>query len=73
MSLGDTFKTYNPVTLTLGILFVAAGFWTIAMLLAHGVRTAVGGLFIFVLFILFPLSLGIAIIHNQLGLRKRSK
>jgi len=52
MSLGDTFKTYNP---------------------SHGVRTAVGGLFIFALFILFPLSLGIAIIHNQLRLRKRSK
>lgn len=73
MSLLDTFKTYNPVTLTLGIFFVAGGVWTITELVLHGVRTAIGGVFIVVLFVLIPVSLGMAIVHNQLRLRKNSK
>ena len=73
MSLLDTFKTYNPVTLTVGIFFVGCGGWTITELALHGVRTAIGGVFVVVLFVLIPVSLGMAIVHNQLRLRKNSK
>jgi len=73
MSLVDTFKTYNPVTLALGIFFVAAGVWTITMLVLHGVRTAIGGVVVVVLVVLIPVSLGMAIVQNQLRLRKNSK
>jgi uncharacterized membrane protein len=51
MSLLDTFKTYNPVTLTVGIFFVGCGGWTITELALHGVRTAIGGVFVVVLFV----------------------
>ena len=73
MSLFDTFKTYNLVTLTLGIFCVAVGVWTITELALNGVRTAIGAVFVVVLFVLIPVSLGMAIIHNQLRLRKNSK
>ena len=73
MSLRDTFKTYNPVTAVVGCGFVFAGIWTIFQALVHGVRTHIGGVFVFVLFVLIPISLGVAIIHNQLSLRKTSK
>jgi len=73
MSLGDAFKTYNPVTLALGIFLVAAGLWTITELVVYGVRTAIGGVFVVVLFVLIPVSLGMAIVQNQLRLRKNSK
>ena len=73
MSLLDTFKTYNPVTLAVGIFFMAVGVWTIAELVLHGVRTAIGGVFVVVLFVLIPVSLGMAIVHNQLRLRRNSK
>jgi len=71
MSLFDTFKTYNPVTLTVGIFFMAGGVWTITELVLHGVRTAIGGVFVVVFFVLIPVSLGMAIVHNQLRLRKK--
>jgi len=73
MSLLDTYKTYNPVTLVVGCGFVAYGLWLVSELLLHGVCTILGGVFIFVFFICIPASLGIAIIHNQLRLRKNSK
>ena len=73
MNLFDTYKTYNPVTLAVGIFFVGAGVWTIAALLLHGVRTVVGGIFVVVLFVLIPVSIGTAIVHNQLRLRKISR
>jgi hypothetical protein len=70
MSLLDTFKTYNPVTLTVGCLWVAVGLWAIFMLLPT--RTLIGDVFILVLCVVIPISLGAAIIHNQLRLRKNS-
>jgi hypothetical protein len=66
----DTFKTYNPVTLSMGCLWVAVGFWVVFELIRHGTRTAIGGAFIFVLFVFIPIGLGAAIIQNQLRLRK---
>ena len=72
MSRDDWFKNYNPVTLALGILFIAAGVWTITELVVHGVRTSIGGVVIVVLGVLVPLSLGLVIIQNQLRLRKNS-
>ena len=72
MSHRDTFKTYNPVTLTLGIGFLAGGFWLVAILLLHGARTAIGGVVI-ILFAVLPFSLGATIVHNQLRLRKLAK
>jgi hypothetical protein len=63
--MSDTFKTYNPVTLALGFFFVAGGAWTITMLILRGV--------VVVLFALIPGGLGIAIVHNQLRLRKNEK
>ena len=73
MTLLDTYRTYNPVTLIVGCGFVACGLWTVSELFLHGVHTVLGGVVIFILFILIPTSLGIAIIHNQLQLRKHSK
>ena len=73
MSLLDTFKTYNPVTLAVGIFFMAVGVWAIAELVLHRVRTAIGGVFVVVLFVFIPVSLGTAIVHNQLRLRRNSK
>jgi len=73
MSLLDTFKTYNPVTLAVGTFFMAVGVWTIAELVLHPVRTTIGGVFVVVLFVLIPVSLGAAIVHNQLRLRRNSK
>jgi hypothetical protein len=72
MSLRDTFQTYNPVTLVLGWLFVACGAWAVVELLLRGVRTALGGIVVFVFAGLIPVSIGAAIIHNQLRLRKKS-
>jgi hypothetical protein len=72
VSLIDTFKTYNPVTLAVGCLFVLCGSWTVFEVIMHGVRTSAGGIFIFVMFVLLPVSLGVAIIHNQLRLRRNS-
>ena len=72
MSLTDTFKTYNPVTLAVGCGFVVCGFWTVFEVVTHGVRTVAGGIFVFVMAVLLPLSLGVAIIHNQLRLRRNS-
>jgi len=72
MSLRDTFQTYNPVTLIFGWLFVACGVWAVAELLLRAVRTVLGGIVVFVLAVLIPVSIGAAIIHNQLRLRKKS-
>ena len=76
----DTLKTYNPVTLVVGCLFVACGLWVVVEALLHGVGTnwwrttagAAGGIVMFLLVIVIPISLGAAIIHNQLRLRKNS-
>jgi hypothetical protein len=65
VSLLDTFKTYNPVTLAVGCLFVACGFWTVFEVVLHGARTALGGVFIFVLFVLVPVSLARGCNHTQ--------
>jgi hypothetical protein len=72
MSLRDTFGTYNPVTLGVGCFFVACGAWTVLELLLHGVRTVLGGIVVVVLTVFVPVSIGVAIIHNQLRLRKDS-
>jgi len=72
MSLRDTFQTYNPVTLVVGCFFVAYGAWMTLELLLHGVRTFLGGIIVFILAVFMPVSIGIAIIHNQLRLRKNS-
>lgn len=73
MSLLDTFRTYNPVTLAVGSFFVLCGVSSITELVLHGVRIAIGGVFVVVLFVLIPVSLGIAIVDKQLRLRKNSK
>lgn len=73
MTLLDTWKTYNPVTLIVGCFFVAVGLWTIGELFLHPVRTGLGVVFVSVFFAFFPISLGLAIIQNQLRLRKNSK
>jgi multisubunit Na+/H+ antiporter MnhG subunit len=72
MSLRDTFERYNPVTLGVGCLFVACGAWTVLELLLHSVRTILGGIVVVVLAVFVPVSIGTAIIHNQLRLRKNS-
>ena len=72
MKLTDTFKTYNPITLTVGCGFVLCGFWTLFEVVTHGVSTVAGGIFVFVMAVILPLSLGVAIIHNQLRLRRNS-
>lgn len=72
MSLTDTFKTYNPVALAVGCVFVFGGLWTGFEVVMHGVRTVLGGIFVFVIAVLLPLSLGVAVIHNQLRLRRNS-
>jgi hypothetical protein len=72
MSLRGTFERYNPVTIGVGCGFVACGLWIIFELVLHGVRTAVGGV-VLVLFAAIPVSLGVAIIHNQVRLRRNSK
>ncbi len=66
----DTFKTYNPVTLAVGCLFVVCGLWIVFAILYYGTRTLVGGLVVFVLGALIPLSLGAVIIRDQLRSRK---
>jgi hypothetical protein len=68
----DTFKTYSPVTLGVGFLFVAVGLWA-AFEFLPGTRTAIAGAFIFVLFVFIPISLGVAIMRNQLRLRRISR
>jgi uncharacterized membrane protein len=68
----NTFKTYNPITLVAGILFVGAGIWG-ALSYLRGVPTVQGFLFVLVLAVLLPVCLGAAIIRNQLRLRKTSK
>ena len=81
MSLRDTFETYNPVTLVVGCGFVACGLWVVFEVLLHGVyanwwRTAAGaagGIVMFLLCIVVPISLGAAVIHKQLRLRRNSK
>jgi len=72
MSLWDTFETYNPVTLLVGCGFVGLGVWVTIQFALHG-RHSVGGVLVMSIFILMPFSLGTAIIHNQLRLRKISK
>ncbi|MGA9305189.1 MAG: hypothetical protein WBW31_07295 [Candidatus Sulfotelmatobacter sp.] len=81
MSLRDTFETYNPVTLVVGCGFLACGFWVLFEVLTHGIRAnwwrtvagAAGGLVMFLLCIVVPISLGAAIIHKQLRLRRSQK
>jgi multisubunit Na+/H+ antiporter MnhG subunit len=70
--LRDTFETYNPITLGVGCLFVACGVWAVLELLLHGVRTVLGGIVVVILAVFVPVSIGAAIIHNQLRLRKNS-
>jgi len=72
MSLRATFETYNPVTLAVGCIFVACGLWVVFEVVLHGLRTAAGG-FVLVLVAVMPVTLGVAIVHNQLRLRKNSK
>src|SRR5947209_12761846 len=67
----NTFKTYNPITLVVGISFVGVGIWG-ALFCLRGVPTSEGLVFILVFAVLLPLSLGAAIIENQLRLRKKS-
>ena len=77
----DTLKTYNPVTLVVGCGFVACGLWVVAEVLLDGVSTnwwrtaagAAGGIVMLLLCIVVPISLGAAIIHNQLRLRRNLK
>jgi len=72
MSLWDTFETYNPVTLLVGCGFVGAGLWVTIQFALHGKHSA-AGIFVMSIFILMPVSVGVAIIHNQLRLRRISK
>ena len=58
-------KTYNPVTLAVGCLFVVCGFGIFFAILHYGTRTLVGGLIVFILGALMPLSLGVVIIRDQ--------
>ena len=80
MSLRDTFETYNPVTLVVGCGFLACGLWVVFEVLTRGIRanwwrTAAGaaGSVMFLLCIVVPISLGAAIIHKQLRLRRSQK
>jgi hypothetical protein len=68
----DTFKTDNPVTVAVGCFFVGCGLWILFELLSHGTVTLIGGFVIFGLAALMPIGLGVAIIHNQIRLRKHS-
>jgi hypothetical protein len=71
MSLLDTYKIYNPITVAVGCLFVGAGFWLLFELAQHGARTT-AGIVVIVLFAALPISIGVATIHNQLHLRRKS-
>jgi hypothetical protein len=73
MSLLDTYKTHNLVTLATGCLFVAGGLWIVCEFMIHGVRTVAGGIFIFVVCVAPITSVEAAIIHNQLRLRREAK
>jgi hypothetical protein len=72
MSLLDTYKTYNPVTVAVGCMFVGAGFWLLFELVRHGARTT-AGIFVIVLLAALPISVGAATIHNQLQLRRNAR
>jgi len=72
MSLWDTFETYHPVTLLLGCGFLGAGLWVTIQFALNGKHSA-ASIFVMSIFILMPVSLGTAIIHNQLRLRKSSR
>ena len=67
----DTFKKYHPVTLIVGIGFVASGVWAAFMFLP-GTPTLEGLAFILLFFVVIPVTLGAAIIQNQLRLRRKS-
>jgi TRAP-type C4-dicarboxylate transport system permease small subunit len=71
MSLLHTYKVYNPITLLMGCLFVGVGMWLLFELVRHGVQTT-AGIFVIVVFAALPISIGAAIIHNQLQLRRNS-
>jgi hypothetical protein len=72
MGARDTLKIYNPVTLVVGCAFVVFGIVALVELLP-GTPTAIGDVFILVLFVLLPIGLGAAIIQNQLRLQKNSR
>jgi hypothetical protein len=72
MSARDTLKIYHPVTLVVGCGCVMFGILASVELLP-GTPTVIGDIFILTLFVLLPISLGAAIIHNQLRLRRNSK
>jgi hypothetical protein len=65
----DTSK-YNPVYLFIGCFWVAGGVWAAFKFLPT--RTLIGDVFLLVIFVLFPISLGVAVIRTQLRLRRKS-
>ena len=71
MSLLDTYKVYNPITVVVGCLFVSVGLWLLFELVLHGARTT-AGIFVIVVFAALPISVGAATIHKQLQLRRNS-
>src|SRR5437763_63102 len=71
MSGRGTFEEYHPITFAVGVFFVATGLWVIVQLVWSGVRTAIGGVFILVIFVILPIGIGSAIIHGQLKAKKK--
>ena len=65
-------KTYNPVNLVLGCVFVFCGLW-VAHKFLFSVPTFIMGIFVFDAFVLLPIIFGVSIIRNQLRLRKNSR
>ena len=68
-----TFKTYNPVTLLVGVGFVAGGGWIVFELAPHAfsLRNWPGLAFLTVSGFM-PIGIGAAVIRNQLRLRRKS-
>jgi hypothetical protein len=72
MSRTDIFKTYSQVTLGVGFGFEFCGVWNFREFMTHELRTVAGSILFVVIFVLLPLSVGGAIIPNQLRLRRKS-
>jgi hypothetical protein len=71
MSVRDTFDVYNPVTVLLGCGFAGSGLWLAIEYAVHGKHNVVGVCFIGIWVILL-ITLGVAILHKQLMLRRQT-
>jgi hypothetical protein len=71
VSVRDTFDVYNPLIVLLGCGFAGSGLWLAIEYALHGKHNVVGVCFIGTWIVLL-ISLGVAIVHKQLMLRRQS-